>query len=67
MTIIKTEVEGIYRDTTNGALLNKDNDALKSYKLQKAKRNILEAKVNNLESQMSRIEALLVELVEKNK
>lgn len=70
MTNIKTEVEGIYRDTKNGALLNKDNDALSSYKKLKQKNRELEEmkdKVNKIETEMSDIKNILLQLVEKNK
>ena len=42
MVEVKTEIEGIYRDVNNGALLNKDNDALSAYKKMKQKNNELE-------------------------
>ena len=65
MAIIKTEVEGIFRDTDNGALLNRDNDALKAYKKQKNRQVQMETKIDKLETELSDIKNLLLQLVEK--
>lgn len=65
---IKTEVEGIYRDISTGALLNKDSSALEAYKKMKKKNSEIEEmkmKVNSLESDISEIKTLLLKLVEK--
>lgn len=67
MNLIKTEVEGIFRDTENGALLNRDNDALNAYKKQKNRQTNLDNRVAKLENQLSNIENLLLQLVEKDK
>lgn len=67
MAIIKTEVEGIFRDTSTGALLNRDNGALNAYKKQKAKRLELEKKVDKLENDISDIKGMLLQLIEKDK
>ena len=68
MTQIKTEVEGIVRDTTNGALLNRDNSALSAYKKIKKKNAEMEqmkVKVSNLDKDVSEIKTLLSKLLEK--
>lgn len=68
MTELKTEIEGIVRDTTNGALLNKDNVSLDAYKKLKRKNNeILEMqqKVNTFDARLSNIETVLGKILEK--
>lgn len=65
---IKTEIEGIYRDVSTGALLNKDSSSLEAYK--KIKRKHLEMeeikqKVNTLTSEISEIKSLLLKVLEK--
>jgi hypothetical protein len=71
MYLIKTEIEGIYRDTNNGALLNKDNTSLEAYKKMK-KKNIeideMKMKINeidNIKNEMSEIKVLLNRIIEK--
>lgn len=65
---IKTEVEGIFRDTTNKALLNKDADSLVAYKRMKKKNaeidNVKED-VEMLKRDVSDIKALLIKIAEK--
>lgn len=68
MTELKTEVEGIVRDTTNGALLNKDNTSLEAYKRVKKKNNEIEemkVKVNSFDVRLTSIETLLGKVLEK--
>lgn len=68
MVEVKTEVEGIYRDVNNGALLNKDNDALSAYKKMKQKNNELEqmkTKVNSLDEEIKEVKTLLTKILEK--
>lgn len=68
MVEVKTEVEGIYRDMTNGALLNKDNNALTAYKKMKQKNNEVEQmkeKVNTLETDIKEVKNLLTKILEK--
>jgi len=68
MTEIKTEVNGIYRNFENKALLNKDNDALCAYKKIKQKNNELEymkSKVNNLDEEIKGVKNLLNQILEK--
>ena len=68
MVQIKTEIEGIVRDTTNGALLNRDNDSLIAYKKLKKKNAELEemkTKVSNLDKEISDVKALLHKILEK--
>lgn len=65
---IKTEIEGIYRDVSNGALLNKDSGSLEAYKKIKKKNSEIEqmkTKINNLETDISEIKHLLLKVVEK--
>ena len=68
MVEVKTEIEGIYRDVNNGALLNKDNDALSAYKKMKQKNNELEqmkTKVNSLDEEIKEVKTLLTKILEK--
>lgn len=68
MTELKTEIEGIVRDTTNGALLNRDNISLEAYKKIKKKNYEMvemQQKVNNLEGKLSNIETVLNKILEK--
>ena len=66
MPLIKTEIEGIVRDVSNGALLNKDNSRLKAYKMAKKKKQELDSRVNRLENDVSEIKNLLLKLIEKS-
>ena len=69
MKQIKTEIEGIFRDVSTGALLNKDNTSLEAYKKLKRKNQEIEEmkhKINSLESVVYDIKTLLLKLVEKN-
>ena len=65
---IKTEVEGIFRDSTNKALLNKDESSLVAYKRMKKKNadidNVKED-VEILKKDVSDIKALLIKIAEK--
>ena len=68
MPLIKTEVEGIFRDTNNNALLNKDNGSLEVYKKMKKKNNEiynLREEVDDMKKDMSEIKSLLTQIVEK--
>jgi hypothetical protein len=68
MVEVKTEIEGIYRDVNNGALLNKDNSALGAYKKMKQKNNELEqmkSKVNSLDEEIKDVKNLLNQILEK--
>jgi hypothetical protein len=61
----KTNVPGIYK-TDTGALINKDNEALKAYKARKAKEkkfNVLEEEITTLKQDMKEIKQLLMDLV----
>lgn len=69
MKQIKTEIEGIFRDVSTGALLNKDNTSLEAYKKLKRKNQEIEEmkhKIDSLESVVYDIKTLLLRLVEKN-
>ena len=68
MTLIKTEVEGIYRDTENNALLNRDTSSLEVYKKMKKKNNeiySLREEVDSMKSDINEIKTLLTQIVEK--
>ncbi len=68
MAEVKTEITNIVRDTTNGALLNKDNQALMAYKLQKKRSSEMEdlkKRLNNVEDQFSEVKNLLNAILEK--
>jgi len=54
-----TDVPGIFK-TSEGVLINKDNDALKAYKIRKTKEN----KINIIESDMEQIKTDMHEIKE---
>lgn len=61
----KTEIQGIYK-TSEGVLINKDNEALLHYKKAKQKNQemeILRHDVKNIKSELSEIKELLKGLV----
>jgi LPS O-antigen subunit length determinant protein (WzzB/FepE family) len=65
---VKTDVNGIVRDTTTGALLNTDLSGLEAYKKAKKKNaemDSLKLEVNSIKSEMTEIKNLLIKLVEK--
>ena len=62
----KTDVPGIYKNTLNGALINKDNKALQAYKLRKKKElriDQIEKELVGLKGDMQEIKELLRGLV----
>jgi hypothetical protein len=68
MTQIKTEIEGIVRDTTNNALLNRDNSSLLAYKKVKQKNAELEEmknRVNTIDNELADIKSLIHKILEK--
>ena len=68
MTQIKTEIEGIVRDTTNNALLNRDNSSLLAYKKVKQKNAELEEmknRVNTIDNELADIKLLIHKILEK--
>lgn len=68
MTVVKTELKNIVRDTESGALLNNDNSALLAYKAQKKKASELDElkqRVNNIENQFANVNNLLNKILEK--
>jgi hypothetical protein len=54
-----TDVPGIFK-TSEGILINKDNDALKAYKIRKIKEN----KLNIIESDMDQLKTDMLEIKE---
>ena len=61
----QTEIPGYFK-VSEGVVVNKDNDSLRAYKMQKMKNaqlNTMEEKVNKLESDISEIKELLKGLV----
>jgi len=58
-TSSKTNVPGIFKPS-EGVLINKDNDALKAYKIRRSK----EAKFNIIESDMEQIKTDMLEIKE---
>ena len=61
----KTDVPGLYK-TPSGAVISKDNESLKAYKLQKAKAsqiNSIKNDVDQLKNDMAEIKELLKGLV----
>lgn len=65
----ETVVKGIFR-TDTGALINKNNDALVSYKRKKEqsrKMQELEQKVDTINEDINDIKKMILQLLEKNK
>jgi hypothetical protein len=56
--LIQTDVPGLYKETSSGALINKNNDALLQYKKKKEKAR----RLNELEKRMQDIELKLQKL-----
>lgn len=57
----KTDVPGLYR-TPNGALINKDNDALNAYKKRKKRERAVETmqeQIDDIKSDLAEIKAIL--------
>lgn len=64
----KTEKEGLYRDLTTGALLNKDNAALLAYKIRRQKEKEYESfkeKIKRIDDDISEIKNVLKAIAEK--
>lgn len=65
MTLAKTDVSGIYKER-DGVLINKDNEALRAYKmskLQHKKTKLFEAEFESLKEDMKEIKQMLAKLV----
>ncbi len=67
-----TGKENLVRDERNGAILNVDNNALKSYKMardnrikQLEKEEKMENEIDNIKSDVSEIKNLLTELIKR--
>lgn len=71
MTILKTEITGIVKDTNSGALLNTDNAALEAYKKRKKAAedlNVVREKIKEIDpikEDLAEIKTLLNKLLEK--
>jgi hypothetical protein len=64
----KTEKEGLYRDLTTGALLNKNNAALLAYKIKREKEKEFESfkeKIKRIDDDISEIKNVLKAIAEK--
>jgi hypothetical protein len=64
----KTEKEGLYRDLSTGALLNKDNAALLAYKMRRQKEKEYESfkeKIKRIDDDISEIKNVLKAIAEK--
>lgn len=64
----KTEKEGLYRDLSTGALLNKDNAALLAYKIRRQKEKEYESfkeKIKRIDDDISEIKNVLKAIAEK--
>jgi hypothetical protein len=67
--IVKTNVEGLVKDTQSGAILNVDNAKLQAYKKQKAfmeERNKDGERLNRVENDLTEIKNLLQALLREN-
>ena len=66
---IKTDVEGLVKDSESGAILNVDNAKLAAYKKQKAfmdEKNKDSERLNRLEHDLSDIKSMLQALLREN-
>ncbi len=64
----KTEKEGLYRDLSTRALLNKDNAALLAYKMRRQKEKEYESfkeKIKRIDDDISEIKNVLKAIAEK--
>lgn len=62
----KTDVPGLYKNLTTGALINKDNKGLEAYrkrKLKESKFQMLENDITELKNDMQEIKSLLRGLI----
>jgi len=67
--LVKTDVEGLVKDTKSGAILNVDNAKLNAYKKQKAfmeERHRDSERLNRVENDLSEIKNLLQALLKEN-
>lgn len=65
---IKTDVPGLVKDFTSGAVLNIDNAKLNAYRRQKklyGNQAESEQRICNMETELSQIKQLLVSVLEK--
>lgn len=63
---LKIENESSFiKDTTNGALINTNNQALLAYKKQKKSSNSLKNDVEQLKKDITEIKDLLVKIIDK--
>ena len=68
MSLIKTEVEGLYRDTSTNAIVNRDTSALKAYKKRKesARRvDEIDNRCEKIERELTEIKSMMGEIIEK--
>lgn len=64
----KTEKEGLYRDLSTGALLNKNNAGLLAYKIRREKEKEFESfkeKIKRIDDDISEIKNVLKAIAEK--
>lgn len=58
----------LYRDTSTGAIVNKDQSEFEKYRIAKKraqKIELIESDLNNLKNEISEIKSLLLELIKK--
>lgn len=55
---IKTDIAGVYKDSSSGGLINKDNSALSAYKKQKEVLRRFKALENKIEELEHKIDVL---------
>lgn len=69
MSLIKTNITGFYKDTKTNAIINTSNEyeLIKAKRQQNKKVDVLETKVNKIESDLSDIKNLLLQLVDGKK
>lgn len=65
----KTDKNGLYRDVNTGAVVNRDTEALKAYKLRKEQSRLVrenDKRISQIEQDISDIKNLLLQQVSNN-
>lgn len=65
MTYEKTDKSGYYRDTSSGAVLNRDTKALELYRLKKTKQLEMKNRQEKLELEVNEIKTMLQDIIIK--
>lgn len=61
--IVKTDVDGLVKDTYSGAVLSVDYDGLRAYKIRRAKIKADALRLDRVERDVSDIKSMLTQLI----